>query len=95
MDKIFEEYYLTYRTYSIYFFIDAALMICKLNKIDDGVLSKVHKNNGDMAELMDLLNLPYDEKYMKRIKALPQKLAWNYTPKNSVGDTMYSKVVKQ
>ncbi len=95
MDKIFEEYYLTYHTYSIYFFIDAALMVCKLNKIDDNVLSKTRKHMGDMAELIGLLDVPYDKKYMRRIETLPQKLAWNYVPKEGNEHTMYSRVVKQ
>lgn len=95
MDKIFEEYYLKYHTYSIYFFIDAALMICKLNQIDNDVLRKTQKSMEDMSELLNLLNIPYDEKYMKRIAALPQKLAWNYVPKSINADTMYSWIMKQ
>lgn len=95
MDKIFEEYYLKYKTYSIYFFIDAALMICKLYKIDNDVLNKTRKDSGDMAELMKILDMPYNEKYMKRITALPQKLAWNYVPSKCDVETMYSWMMKQ
>lgn len=78
MNKIFEEYYLKYGTYSIYFFIDAALMVCKLNYIDDSALDKIQKNSGDMFLLSKLLDLPYAESCMRELKRIPQKLAWQY-----------------
>lgn len=78
VDEIFERYYLKYHTYSIYFFIDAVLMICKLNKLDGDVLSKVHFNNNDMTLLAKMLDEPYDKSCMEQLSLIPQKLNWKY-----------------
>ena len=93
MDKIFREYYLKYHTYSIYFFIDAALMICKLNGIDNAALSKIHTNDADMTLLSKLLNQPYDPMYRKHIAKVPQKLAWNYKS-NGQADSVYAAIIE-
>ncbi len=89
MDSIFEQYYLKYRTYSIYFFIDAAFMICKKYKIDDAVLDKVHCNNNSMFLLSKVLNSRYDEKLLKQVKAIPQKLSWFGISENKTDNSMY------
>jgi glycosyltransferase involved in cell wall biosynthesis len=78
MDTIFREYYLKYKTYNIYFFIDAALMICKINGIDGNALNKIHRNRSDMALLVKLFNEPYNKAYRNHISLIPQKLNWNF-----------------
>ena len=93
MDTIFREYYLKYHTYSIYFFIDAALMICKLNGIDNAALSKIHTNDADMTLLSKLLNQHYDPMYRKNIARIPQKLAWNYKS-NGQADSVYAVIIE-
>lgn len=93
MDKIFREYYLKYHTYSIYFFIDAALMICKLYRIDNDALNKIHKNEADMTLLAKLLNQPYNSAYRKHIAKIPQKLAWNYKS-NGLENNVYTVIIK-
>lgn len=93
MDTIFREYYLKYHTYSIYFFIDAALMICKLNGIDNAALSKIHTNDADMTLLSKLLNHPYDPMYRKHIARIPQKLAWN-CKSNGQTDSVYAVIIE-
>ena len=93
MDYIFENYYLKYHTYSIYFFIDAALMVCKLNKIDDDALGKIRTNSGDMFALSHVLGFQYDEKYMTEIRKVPQKLTWNCDTSHFSKNSMYSAVI--
>lgn len=92
MDKIFREYYLIYHTYSIYFFIDAALMICKINRVDSDALSFIHKNDADMTLLAKLLDHTYDPAYRKHIARIPQKLSWNYKD-NGRKDSVYSVIL--
>ena len=82
MDAIFREYYKKYGTYTLYFFIDAAFMTCKINGVDDGVLMKSQKCDGDMFLLSKIGNYPYKETCMVEIGKLPQKLAWNIKPSN-------------
>ena len=90
MDSIFEQYYLRYGTYSIYFFIDAALMICKKYKIDDVVLDKVHCNNNSMFLLSKVLNAKYNVKLLRQVQRIPQKLSWFGISENKTGDSMYN-----
>lgn len=92
MDTIFREYYLKYHTYSIYFFIDAALMICKINHIDNDALGSIQKNNADMMLLAKLLNATYTPVYRKHIAKIPQKLSWNYKD-NGRKDSVYSVIL--
>lgn len=94
MDTIFQEYYLRYHTYSLYFFIDAALMICKVNHIDNDALCNIHYNNADMALLAKLLNQPYDPAYRKHISKIPQKLAWSYKD-DGREDSVYAVIVNK
>ena len=75
-DYVFEQYYLTYKTYSIYFFIDALMMILKINHIDNDVLNKVQKSTGDMFLLGKLFHAGYSELYLPVICKIPQKLQW-------------------
>lgn len=77
MDAIFREYYKIYGTYTLYFFIDAAFMACKVNGVDNNVLMKSQKCNGDMFLLSKVGNCQYEESCMTEISKLPQKLAWN------------------
>lgn len=95
VNEVFEKYYLEYRTYSLYFFIDAVLMICKLNHIDDDVLSKVHYNSNEMFLLLNNLNNPYDETIMEKIDAIPQKLNWAFRYRSKEENTFYMKLIKQ
>lgn len=77
MDAIFKEYYKIYGTYTLYFFIDAAFMVCKVNNVDNNVLMKSQQCDGDMFLLSKIGNCQYDESCMTEISKLPQKLAWN------------------
>lgn len=94
MDTVFREYYLKYHTYSLYFFIDAALMICKVNHIDNDALRNIHHNDADMTLLAKLLNEPYDPVYRKHISKIPQKLAWSYKDDGSE-DSVYAVIVNK
>ena len=89
VDSVFEQYYLKYRTYSIYFFIDAVMMISKLCKLDGGVLDTVHYNHGDMFVLMKMLNKDFDPMISDTIGMIPQKLQWQY--KNNASDKSVAK----
>lgn len=94
MNDIFKKYYLDYKTYSLYFFIDAAFMICKKYKIDNGVLDKIHHNNNSMFLLSKTLTCKYDARLLDQIKAIPQKLSWfglrDNTPKNSMYSVLFA-----
>lgn len=76
MNNIFEQYYLKYNTYSIYFFIDAAFMICKLYEIDDKVLDKIQISNENMFDLIKVINCEYYEQEFIDNTQIPQKLSW-------------------
>ena len=89
---MFEKYYLKYHTYSIYFFIDAVFMICKLHKVDDAALDKIQYVNSDMFLLAKLLNYPDDARCYDLIKYVPQKLMWSFQPNNSE-NSFYRNVV--
>lgn len=93
MDFIFQEYYLKYGDYGLYFFIDAALMICKIMKIDDCVLDKVNYCKGSAFSLSKLLDKPYDNEVKKDLERLPQKLYWWYNPKNENEDTFFNRLI--
>ncbi len=93
MDCIFQEYYLKYGDYSIYFFMDAALMICKIMGIDDHVLDKVNYCEGSAFSLSKLLDKPYDNEVKKDLERLPQKLYWWYNPKNEKEDTFFNRLI--
>lgn len=76
MNDIFEKYYLKYHKYPLYFFIDAALMICKKYRIDDDALSKTKKSWGDMFFLARVLNEKSTNSGVYLASVVPQKLAW-------------------
>lgn len=90
MNDIFRKYYLEYKTYSIYFFIDAAFMICKKYKVDDGVLDKVQHNKNSMFLLSQILSCTYDERLLEQIKAIPQKLSWFGVQDVKKNDSVYN-----
>lgn len=92
INNIFEEYYIKYKTYSIYFFIDAIFMICKIYKIDDDALGKIKKDENDMFLLNKILDEPYDENTIKLICKIPQKLKWFYSPTNN-SRSFYNNIV--
>lgn len=93
VDKIFQTYYLEYKTYSTYFFIDAVLIICKNRGLDAAVMSNVQTNEGNMFVLAKLLDFEFDENCMDKIDQIPQKLFWSYKEKNESLDTFYKKII--
>lgn len=93
IDNIFEKYYLEYNEYTTYFFIDAVLMICKINKIDNDVLSKSYYVDGDMFLLGEMLDKTFDKFEFEKISKIPQKLTWFYETK-SIPDSYYENIVK-
>lgn len=93
MDHIFKEYFLTYHTYSTYFFIDAAFMICKQNQVDDCVLEKTLSCEGDMFLLSKIAGHRYHDSYMNEIKKVPQKLAWNMESRSYDPTSMYHHIM--
>ena len=90
MDAIFREYYLKYKTYDIYFFIDAALMISKIYKLDDNALGKIQKNSHDMFLLSKILNENDSENYRAQIDSIPQKLTWFFVPNGNKQSIYYN-----
>ncbi|SFH95972.1 Glycosyl transferase family 2 [Pseudobutyrivibrio sp. OR37] len=92
MNEVFEEYYLKYRDYTIYFFIDAAFMLAKKYGIDNAVLDNIQFFPNDMFLLSKLLYREYDAKCIEDLKKVPQKLAW--FSEGLVGEnTFYKKVL--
>ena len=80
IDDVFREYFLKYKKYPIYFFIDAVLMICKVSKIGCAELDKIQKIDGNLFELVSLLPERGYPEYLSRQGFLPQKLYWDYRP---------------
>lgn len=93
MDFIFQEYYLKYGDYEIYFFIDAALMICKTMGVDDRVLDKVNYCEGSAFCLSKLLDQQYDDEVVKDLERIPQKLYWWYKVKNKDDNTFFNRLI--
>jgi glycosyltransferase involved in cell wall biosynthesis len=89
VDTVFQTYYKEYGTYTTYFFIDAVLMICKLQGIDGDCLCNIEENDGDMFLLSRLLDEEYSTVYESEIKAVPQKLYWFYKKNNDKTNTFY------
>ena len=77
VDEIYKKYYLKYKKYSIYFFTDTVLMICKKYGLDDNVLDKTLKISDNMFTLAWLLAEKYDSDIIEMVKNTPQKLRWN------------------
>lgn len=77
MDAIFREYYLRYHTYSAYFFIDMAFMICKKYGVDDRVLDLTQHTDKSMFALSALIDQPYQAMAIRFMENVPQKLSWN------------------
>ena len=95
MNDIFESYYLKYQNYPIYFFIDAALMLCKRNKIDADALSGTHQTWADMFFLGNNLNSPYSVAGDCLAGLVPQKLAWFARIDSAQTETYYGKIVNE
>lgn len=76
MNYIFEQYYLKYGSYDIYYFIDAAFMICKINGVDNNVLDKVQTTDENMFDLSRILNYEYYKSEFNNSTKIPQKLSW-------------------
>lgn len=94
VDFIFQNYYLDYKEYTTYFFIDIVLMLCKLNEIEEGVLDKTLKIDHDMFLLAKVRNREYDELLMREIKRIPQKLSWKISEKKLGGNTFLSEILR-
>lgn len=77
MDSIFREYYRKFRSYTLYFFMDAAYMVCKINGIDCDVLTKIQKCDGDMFLLSKVGNQEFEPSCTPEIFRIPQKLTWS------------------
>ncbi|MGV3145827.1 capsular polysaccharide synthesis protein [Streptococcus parasuis] len=92
MNNLFQEYFLIYNNYPIYFFIDALFIICKVNKIDDDVLSKTDSVLGDMFLLPKLYNEEYNEFSLKLIKRVPQKLSWSHSGDVNLKNSFFNKL---
>lgn len=93
MNDIFESYYLKYRGYPIYFFIDASLMLCKLNRIDGDALSKTDRTWADMFFLGYHLNAPYSAAGAYLAGLVPQKLAWYAWTDSGKTDTYFGRII--
>lgn len=93
INDIFEKYFIKYKEYTTYFFIDAVFIICKINKIDDDVLNKCLYEKGDMFLLLNLLNKPFDKIEFDSISNIPQKLTW-FFKSNNVNDSYYEKIIR-
>ncbi|WP_455679166.1 capsular polysaccharide synthesis protein [Streptococcus sp.] len=93
MNNLFEEYYLQYGNYPFYFFIDALFMICKINNIDDSVLSKTLYIDADMFLLMKLLDKEYNHYSLSLISQIPQKLTWFCECKSNLNNSFYQKMI--
>lgn len=94
VDHVFQSYFLKYGDYKVYFFIDAVLMICKINKIDNDCLSKPVMASGDMFLLSKILNKKFNPILYKEIRKLPQKLMWYYKGKENSIDSFYEKILE-
>lgn len=94
MNDIFELYYMKYKTYPIYFFIDAALMICKINNIDDDALSKSKKVWADMFFLENNKNSIYSSGGEYIIGLVPQKLSW-FARNDNMRDSYFERIVNK
>lgn len=95
MNEIFEKYYLKKRNFPIYFFIDVALMVCKINKIDGSALDNITYNTGDMFFLYRMLDQPYDECSKQILSTIPQKLSWQFKAKCGCENTFYNRLFKE
>ena len=95
MNDIFESYYLEYHKSPIYFFSDAALMLCKINQIDNDALSKTTKTWADMDFLGNHLNMVYSESGAYIASIVPQKLSWFAKINTDDENNYYRKIIKK
>ena len=77
IDAVFQQYFLKYRTYSTYFFIDITMMICKKYRLDGSVLDTPLYTPRNMFTLAPMLHKSFDANIWEYIGAIPQKLSWN------------------
>ncbi|HFI0235144.1 TPA: capsular polysaccharide synthesis protein [Streptococcus suis] len=94
MNNLFEEYYLKYGNFPIYFFIDVLFMICKINKLDNDVLSKTDNVIGDMFLLANLYKMKFNKYSLRLLKEVPQKLSWMYSTQASTDDNFLKELFK-
>lgn len=92
MNSLFEEYFLTYGNYPIYFFIDVLFILCKINKIDDDVLSKTDSVFGDMFLLPKLYNEEYNDYCKRLLMKVPQKLSWSHNGNEILENSFFNKL---
>ena len=77
VDSVFQQYFLKYRTYRTYFFIDITMMLCKKYGLDANALDKTIYTSRNMFALAPFIHKPFDANVWEFIGAIPQKLAWN------------------
>lgn len=85
MNEVYEQYYLKYGTFSMYFFTDAVIMLAKINNIDNNVLDKTKKSKYNMFDLSKILNFEYYDQEFNDNTQIPQKLSW-FIKVNSVNE---------
>lgn len=90
MNNLFEEYYLLYGKYPFYFFIDALFVICKINKIDNEVLSKAKFIFADMFLLPKLYDKDFNIYSLKQLKKIPQKLSWSHKGNSNLTNSFFN-----
>ena len=78
VDEVFREYYLKYKDYSTYFFIDMVLMTCKKYGLDGNALDHTFYRDGDMSFMLRTLKEDYNPNFLSQYKRVPQKLAWGH-----------------
>ncbi len=94
VDAVFQQYFLKYRTYSTYFFIDITMMLCKKYRLDGGVLDTPLYTPRNMFALAPMLHRSFDVNIWEYIGAIPQKLFWNISD-TSADDSFYHWLLSQ
>lgn len=92
MNNLFEEYYLSYGKFPFYFFIDALFIICKINKIDNEVLSKTKFVCADMFLLPKLYDKDFNIYSLKQLKKIPQKLSWSHKGNPKLTNSFFNRL---
>lgn len=93
VDEVFRKYYLKYRSYTTYFFIDIVLMICKKHHLDGDALRSPVYVNRSMFAMGALLGQEFDQSVIDYIQ-IPQKLTWN-VGEISKDNTFYGWILSQ
>lgn len=92
MNDLFEEYYLLYGKFPFYFFIDALFVICKINKIDNDVLSKTKFVCADMFLLPKLYDKDFNIYSLKQLTKIPQKLSWSHKGNSKLTNSFFNRL---